>query len=470
MAADFPTTLVTIQRVLPGDRQDAPGKEGDLLHNQICDELEALQAKVGIDGSAVATSIDKRLADVETGGTSSAAHAAAAAPHSGHSTPASVSAAIASAISTNGLLGYLPATTIFKLSPLDTNGASLSTILLMTTADASWISRIGSATKPVGASGTNSDHAAASNSVRGTPWSDDSGYVVGAADISTIVGGYDHVNNQIAGTIIGGGHHYIQYDVNGHSTIVGGSNNRIQAGRAAIVGGQSCTVANGSTFSAIVGGEYNTCRGNKSFIGGGDQNTINNSAGWGAIVGGLQNEIAASVSYGAIVGGRSNLCSHDYASVHGRDGVSQALHGLIVSRIKLGVVGDNQVFIQPFGVRTTDAVLTNMSDNWVLPSGARAACSFTCRIVGMDEATGGVAIFYFSGGFAWDGAGTATLYNDAGASSTSALNCTQAVDTIGVAAVPTIACNGSAIRPKVTGKAATNIKWSAYLSGTITRM
>lgn len=65
MAADFPTTLVTIQRVLPGDRQDAPGKEGDLLHNQICDELEALQAKVGIDGSAVATSIDKRLADVE---------------------------------------------------------------------------------------------------------------------------------------------------------------------------------------------------------------------------------------------------------------------------------------------------------------------------------------------------------------------------------------------------------------------
>lgn len=62
MAADFPATLATIQRVLPGDRQDAPGKEADLLHNQICDELEALQAKVGVDGSAVVGSIDARLA------------------------------------------------------------------------------------------------------------------------------------------------------------------------------------------------------------------------------------------------------------------------------------------------------------------------------------------------------------------------------------------------------------------------
>ncbi len=64
MAADFPTSLAAIQRVLPGDFMDAPGTEIDLLHNQICDELEALQAKVGIDGSAVATSIDKRLTDV----------------------------------------------------------------------------------------------------------------------------------------------------------------------------------------------------------------------------------------------------------------------------------------------------------------------------------------------------------------------------------------------------------------------
>jgi len=64
MAADFPTSLAAIQRVLPGDFMDAPGTEIDLLHNQICDELEALQAKVGIDGSAVPTSIESRLSSL----------------------------------------------------------------------------------------------------------------------------------------------------------------------------------------------------------------------------------------------------------------------------------------------------------------------------------------------------------------------------------------------------------------------
>jgi hypothetical protein len=86
MATSFPTGLDAIQRVGATDLRNAPGKEGHVLHNNVCDAVEALQAKVGVDGSAVSTSIDKRLADVETGGASSAAHAAAAAPHSGHAT------------------------------------------------------------------------------------------------------------------------------------------------------------------------------------------------------------------------------------------------------------------------------------------------------------------------------------------------------------------------------------------------
>ncbi len=85
MAADFPTTLVTIQRVLPGDRQDAPGKEADLLHNQICDELEALQAKVGVDDSSVAGSIDALLttaiSDVGAVSADLALHSSAENPH-----------------------------------------------------------------------------------------------------------------------------------------------------------------------------------------------------------------------------------------------------------------------------------------------------------------------------------------------------------------------------------------------------
>lgn len=66
MATSFPTGLDAIQRVVATDLRNAPGKEGHVLHNNLCDAVEALQAKVGVDGSAVATSIDARLESVET--------------------------------------------------------------------------------------------------------------------------------------------------------------------------------------------------------------------------------------------------------------------------------------------------------------------------------------------------------------------------------------------------------------------
>lgn len=61
MAASFPTTLPTIQRVAATDRRNAPGKEGHVLHNKIADEVEALAAAVGVTGSVVAGSVEARL-------------------------------------------------------------------------------------------------------------------------------------------------------------------------------------------------------------------------------------------------------------------------------------------------------------------------------------------------------------------------------------------------------------------------
>lgn len=65
MAAQFPTTLPTIQRLAANDKMNDPGKEGDVLHNKLADEVEALAASVGIAGSAVAGSVQKRLGDLE---------------------------------------------------------------------------------------------------------------------------------------------------------------------------------------------------------------------------------------------------------------------------------------------------------------------------------------------------------------------------------------------------------------------
>ena len=66
MAANFPTTLPAIARVLPTDYMNDVGKEADLLHNEIADEIEALAAAVGVTGSIVPGTVEARLASAVT--------------------------------------------------------------------------------------------------------------------------------------------------------------------------------------------------------------------------------------------------------------------------------------------------------------------------------------------------------------------------------------------------------------------
>jgi len=121
---------------------------------------------------------------------------------------------------------------------------------------------IGSTGKPAGTGFTPID------------WDNDSSYVAESASVATICGGYDHVNNQIAGTICGGGHNFIKYNLDGHSFIGGGSYNLISGARAVICGGQANTVT-GGTFGAILGGNDNNATGRCAVILGGEDNDIN---------------------------------------------------------------------------------------------------------------------------------------------------------------------------------------------------
>lgn len=61
MAAEFPTTLPSIARVSPTDYMNDAGKEADVLHNKLADEVEALAAVVGVTGSAVAGTVEERI-------------------------------------------------------------------------------------------------------------------------------------------------------------------------------------------------------------------------------------------------------------------------------------------------------------------------------------------------------------------------------------------------------------------------
>jgi len=378
-----------------------------------------------------------------------------------------------SAIADFGLLSYIPQTGgnsgRFVLSPYDNAEAALSNILIETTSSDPYSSHIGTKTiKPFGVAGTNSDPAAATDAIMGTPWDVDSGYVDASAGVSTIVGGYDHVNNQLAGTIVGGGHNYIQYNVNGHSTILGGANNRIDGARSAIVSGSSCTVNGGANFGVIVGGEYNTCQGSRSAIISGLSNQIISTATYSAIVSGRSNKIDTGVDYAAIIAGQGNTITHDYAVVLGNDGISDAVGALTISRTKLSKAGDCQTTIHEYAWRTTNATIANMTQYFTLVAADKAAVAIRAQMVAIDEATGDMAVFVWDGGMKWDGSATATFY-DAGGSGASR-NFTQIVDGIGVAALPQWSGTTGVIRPRVTGHATKNIKWSCTAIFTVTRL
>ena len=89
--ATFPAALASLPRPTAQTKRNAPGFEGHALQNQLADEIEAIQAAIGVSGSAVSGTVEKRLTDTQQ---AAASHAAAAAPHAGHATPASVGQAI----------------------------------------------------------------------------------------------------------------------------------------------------------------------------------------------------------------------------------------------------------------------------------------------------------------------------------------------------------------------------------------
>lgn len=63
--SNFPASLDTFPDILDTTSEDAAGFEHDVVHNNEAAAIAALQAKVGVDSSAVGTSLDKRIAVLE---------------------------------------------------------------------------------------------------------------------------------------------------------------------------------------------------------------------------------------------------------------------------------------------------------------------------------------------------------------------------------------------------------------------
>ena len=135
--------------------------------------------------------------------------------------------------------------------------------------------------------------------------SSDSTYIQGSARIATIGGGYDNVNNQLAGTVAGGAHHYL-YGSGDHGTVGGGSYNMLSDG----------------SYATIAGGTRNTVAAGVSAIGGGHSNTISGNGAYGTIGGGYQNSVSGNSS--VVAGGRGNEVYAANSFAVGRDNVIEA--------------------------------------------------------------------------------------------------------------------------------------------------
>lgn len=139
----------------------------------------------------------------------------------------------------------------------------------------------------------------------------DASYINGTAYVASILGGYDHLNNQIAGTICGGGHNELRSAGN-HSTIVGGSYNLQKAGLySVIVGGTQNQQS--QDFGVIVGGwgnwitSDNVSGADESAIVVGQENQIQD-VGYGFIGTGLNQRVlnpnnTAGMNYNTLLNG-----------------------------------------------------------------------------------------------------------------------------------------------------------------------
>jgi hypothetical protein len=384
-----------------------------------------------------------------------------------------VSAAISASIAAGAaLVSGASAEADYKLNSSDVIGANCGTSLLLTTSYVDWKSTIGGQTKPVGIAGSNSDPAAPVNTARGVPWTDDLAYVAGSADVTTIVGGYDHVCNQIAGSIIGGGHHFIPYNSGGHSTIVGGSVGKNAGSYSIIAGGTNNTIGVAAQ-AGIFAGSNNVTSSLCSGILAGANTEIGSNNTYSSVIGGRYSIIGANGGYNAILSGQSNTIqdNHKYVVLLGRDAKSEITGTFTQGRTKLVNLGDCQSTIITFGIRTTSASATNMTASegffWALGSVA-CAVVVNCTLVGIDEATGATSAYSYTGVVKWDGSTTASV-NDAGGSA-STRPFTQIVDGIGVAGLPVLASSTGAIRPQVQGKEATNIKWCCTITAGAVRV
>lgn len=270
---------------------------------------------------------------------------------------------------------------------------------------------------------------------------------------STILGGE---NNTASGT---------------EAAVVGGDSNLVSSSRGFIGGGQSNSVTTNNE-AAVVGGQGNLASGAQAIVGAGDTNvasgeesgvlsgTGNQATGQrSGVLAGSTNVASGTIS--AIVGGNDNTAAGNRSAIVGGDGAATDKWGQISHGAgKFAAQGDAQSSEFIWRIATADATanvemfLDGSSLRAAIPTGK--AWAFTILLVG--RKTDGVAACWEVKGGAKNIAGAATLI--AAVTTTVIADGTGA--TWGVAGGFVVDATSDYLRLRVTGAAASSIRWVAH--------
>ncbi len=310
----------------------------------------------------------------------------------------------------------------------------------------------------------------------GIPFAGETGtYVSGTASYSSILGGYDNINNAI-GSVLIGDHHRIHSSAN-HASVLGGSANEVKNGSYnSWLGGGGLTQGNvisGAGNNRVgIGGLSNTMSGsgNGSVILGGNGNTDSSSGSYN-VTSGQSNTLSGTAQMNLTVGS-SHTQTKSFGLTVGTGCKPISSGAITVGGKNLVAVGDNQLIAVQFAINTTDATIQTMTitsggDNITFDNTKKSlvigSIYVGCLIPGTMLSSGYQTDFVGT----WDGSNL-VLSNSVGTVSGAAvtLNLVQINNNAGIVTVPLLAGSTGVLRARVTGLAGTNISWwgSMWLS------
>lgn len=206
------------------------------------------------------------------------------------------------------------------------------------------------------------------------------------ANVTTTFG-YDHINNQIGGTISGGGHNllYSGYSAGdgyhgSHGVVCGGSFNEIRSGQ----------------YSTILGGTQNYVAGNYMVMGGFSNAATSSRQNYGTFCWGISNNLTAKTRYSVVMAQSGTIAANpstttlDHVYLTGFQPVAKSLYSKIHGCYTFAAAGDRQLGTYNLGRSLSNATASRLTSDTTgtsgliyIPDNTLWAC--TMMIVGVSD-------------------------------------------------------------------------------------